>query len=431
MQYKTFLLPLAGLILSASSSYAQRSGTSKIRVSSTAASTESKDSFLVTKPTVRSVAVAQQEQESVTISAVPTQSNTPAKPVQTPAAKPPVQPSEPAVLSSVETPKYGPVPLAGTRSYFGEKNEYVNNYVRNYLEAHNKTLNSVQNSSTKPFSVIDNVLEKKQLPKELKYLAVIESALNHKAVSRAGAVGPWQLMESTAKMMGLSVNRHRDDRTDWYKSTTAATKYLELLYSQLNDWLLVIAAYNSGPTPVQRAIERTGSRNFWDIKEYLPRETQGHVLAFIATASIFENLSKFINLGSVPVDFKFGKEEDLIPLKKADAGKTIPGLNTPVAGVSGVAKTAEKKAQFTDEELKSMTIVRITEPLHLEMTCQELGMDKKLIARWNADYELFLLNTYPTPFYNLRIPKDKLDLFLAKKDQLIHKSQAIFSQNVK
>ncbi|MBL7690913.1 MAG: transglycosylase SLT domain-containing protein [Flavipsychrobacter sp.] len=429
MQYKTFLLPLTGLILSASISYAQRPGGSKIRVSSTAISSESKDSFIVSRPAVKPVpAVQQQEQEPIAIAAAPTPSYTPAKLPQTTVAKAQPQSPEPSVVPSVETPKYGPVPLAGTKSYFGEKNEYVNNYVRTYLEAHNKTLNSVQNASTKPFSVIDNVLEKKQLPKELKYLAVIESALNHKAVSRAGAVGPWQLMESTAKMMGLSVNRHRDDRTDWYKSTTAATKYLELLYSQLNDWLLVIAAYNSGPTPVQRAIERTGSRNFWDIKEYLPRETQGHVLAFIATASIFENLSKFINLGSVPVDFKFGKEEDLIPAKKADAGKTIPGLNTPVAGA---AKTADKKAQFTEEELKSMTIVRINEPLHLEMMCQELGMDKKLIARWNPDYELFLLNTYPTPFYNLRIPKDKLDVFLSKKDQLIHKSQAIFSQNIK
>jgi len=429
MQYKIFLLQLAGLIFSASFSYAQRPGSSKIRVSSTAVSSESKDSLIVAKPAMKPLPVVQHEQEHV----IPTTASAPAlaplKTAQATATKVPTQIPEPAInLSSDESPKYGPVPLAGTKSYFGEKNEYVNNYVRNYLEAHNKTLNSVQNSSTKPFSVIDNVLEKKQLPKELKYLAVIESALNHKAVSRAGAVGPWQLMESTAKMMGLSVNRHRDDRTDWYKSTTAATKYLELLYSQLNDWLLVIAAYNSGPTPVQRAIERTGSRNFWDIKEYLPRETQGHVLAFIATASIFENLSKFINLGSVPVDFKFGKEEDLIPMKKADAGKTIPGLNPPS---TAVAKTADKKAQFTEEELKSMTIVRINEPLHLEMTCQEMGMDKKLIARWNADYDLFLLNTYPTPFYNLRIPKDKLDQFLAKKDQLIHKSKAIFSQNIK
>ena len=429
MQYKVFLLPLAGLILSASGSYAQRSGSSKIRVSSSAISSEPRDSFIYTKPVVKTTPVVNTpEPEPITASAPAVPAYTSTKPNQVLVAKNQPLQTDPVVIASIEPPKYGPVPLAGTKSYFGEKNEYVNNYVRNYLEAHNKTLNSVQNSSTKPFSVIDNVLEKKQLPKELKYLAVIESALNHKAVSRAGAVGPWQLMESTAKMMGLSVNRHRDDRTDWYKSTTAATKYLELLYGQLNDWLLVVAAYNSGPTPVQRAIERTGSRNFWDIKEYLPRETQGHVLAFIATASIFENLSKFINLGSIPVDFKFGKEEDILTPKKSDAGKSV-------TGISGVTipstKPADKKTQFTEDELKSMTIVRITEPLHLEMMCQELGMDKKVLSRWNSDYELFLLNTYPTPFYNLRIPKEKLTDFLAKKDQLIHKSQAIFSQNIR
>jgi membrane-bound lytic murein transglycosylase D len=336
----------------------------------------------------------------------------------------------PALLTENLTPKdlakYSEVPLAGTKSYFGEKNDYVNDYVRKYLEVHNKTLNSVQNSSSKPFSVIDNVLEKKQLPKELKYLAVIESALNHKAVSRAGAVGPWQLMESTAKMMGLSVNRKQDDRTDWYKSTTAATKYLELLYGQLNDWLLVIAAYNSGPTPVQRAIDRTGSRNFWDIKEYLPKETQGHVLAFIATASIFENLSKFINLGSVPVDFKFGKEDELSNVKRDPL--TGKPLITPPAGEPTAAATAEKKPQFTAEELQNMSIVRIKTPVHFDIMQQELGIDKKLLTKWNTDYESFIYKTYPTPFYNLRIPKDKLDAYLAKKDMIASKSAAAFAQ---
>ncbi len=331
-------------------------------------------------------------------------------------------------LNAKELAKYSEVPLAGTKSYFGEKNDYVNDYVRKYLEVHNKTLNSVQNSSSKPFSVIDNVLEKKQLPKELKYLAVIESALNHKAVSRAGAVGPWQLMESTAKMMGLSVTRKQDDRTDWYKSTTAATKYLELLYGQLNDWLLVIAAYNSGPTPVQKAIDKTGSRNFWDIKEYLPRETQGHVLAFIATASIFENLSKFINLGSVPVDFKFGKEDDLLTAKRDPL--TGKPLITPPAGepVTTVNAIAEKKPQFTAEELQNMSIVRIKTPVHFDIMQQELGIDKKLLAKWNTDYESFIYNTYPTPFYNLRIPKDKLDAYIAKKDAIASKSAAAFAQ---
>jgi membrane-bound lytic murein transglycosylase D len=273
---------------------------------------------------------------------------------------------------------------------------------------------------------MDNVLEKKQLPKELKYLAVIESALNHKAVSRAGAVGPWQLMESTAKMMGLSVTRKQDDRTDWYKSTTAATKYLELLYGQLNDWLLVIAAYNSGPTPVQRAIDRTGSRNFWDIKEYLPKETQGHVLAFIATASIFENLSKFINLGSVPVDFKFGKEDDLFNTKRDPL--TGKPLITPPANEPVTPTVAEKKPQFTAEDLQNMSIVRIKTPVHFDIMQQELGIDKKLLTKWNTDYESFIYKTYPTPFYNLRIPKDKLDAYLAKKDMIASKSAAAFAQ---
>lgn len=330
-------------------------------------------------------------------------------------------------LIAESAPLYGPVPLAGTKSYFGEKNEYVNDYVRKYLEAHNATLFHVQNTSAKPFSVIDTVLSKKQLPKELKYLAVIESALNHKAVSKAGAVGPWQLMESTAKMMGLSVTRRKDDRTDWAKSTAAATKYLELLYSQLNDWLLVIAAYNSGPTPVQRAIERTGSRNFWDIKEQLPRETQGHVLAFIATASIFENLSKFIDLGSVPVDFKFGKDEEPSP-KPIAAG--MPAAAVANGAVAAPAVEKKPAGQFTEEELHSMAIIRIKQPIHFDLIAQEVGIDKRLLARWNSDYDQFIYKNYPTPFYNLRLPKDKLDAFIAKKDAMTVKSTAIFSQQV-
>jgi membrane-bound lytic murein transglycosylase D len=318
---------------------------------------------------------------------------------------------------------YSHVPLAGEKSYFGDKNDFMNDFVRKYLELHYNTLGNVQGRSTTPFSVIDNVLEQKKMPKELKYLAVIESALNHNAVSSAGAVGPWQLMATTARMMGLTVTRKNDDRRDLYKSTNAAVKYLELLYSQLNDWLLVIAAYNSGPTPVQRAIERTGSRNFWDIKEYLPRETQGHVLAFIATASIFENLSKFINLGSIPVDFKFGKEEDPAPPAKDPSKNITLTTTTPNGSVVTV-----KKQPYTDEELKTMTIVRITDPLYLPLVAQETGIDKNLLVRWNVDYDMFIYKTYPTPFYNLRLPKDKLDVFLQKKALLTKKSKDIFAQ---
>lgn len=336
---------------------------------------------------------------------------------------------------------YAHVPLAGEKSYYGDMNDYVNDFVRKYMEVHNRTLNSVKNNSEAPFSVIDNILEQKKMPKELKYLAVIESALNHKAVSHAGAVGPWQMMETTAKMMGLKVSRKNDERTDWNKSTEAATKYLDLLYSQLNDWLLVVAAYNSGPVPVQRAIEKTGSHNFWDIKEYLPRETQGHVLAFIATASIFENLSKFISLGSIPVDFKFGKDskedeamlKELIAASAPGAAANIPGTakaapaaakpaTAPATGSNTAVVTVPKKVNFTEEELKNMNILRIDQPISLDVMAVELGLDKKLMVRWNPDYDQYMNHTYATTFYKLRIPKDKTDLFLQKKDYLVKKT---------
>ncbi len=328
---------------------------------------------------------------------------------------------------------YSHVPLAGEKSYFGEKDEYVNDFVRKYMEIHNRTLSSVQSNSAAPFSVMDNVLEQKKMPKELKYLAVIESALNHKAVSHAGAVGPWQMMETTARMMGLTVNRKNDERTDWNKSTAAATKYLDLLYSQLNDWLLVVAAYNSGPTPVLRAIEKTGSHNFWDIKEYLPRETQGHVLAFIATASIFENLSKFISLGSIPVDFKFSKDkEEEAAIKEMIVANMATTPTAGTAGKPGVAAPAtpvavKKVVSFTDDELKNMNILSINQPISFDVLAVELGIDKKLMNRWNPDYDQFVYHNTPGGTYKLRIPKDKTDVFLQKKVYLTKKSADFFA----
>ena len=287
------------------------------------------------------------------------------------------------------------------------------------MELHNRTLSSVQSNSEQPFSVIDNILEEKKMPKELKYLAVIESALNHNAVSHAGAVGPWQLMAATARMMGLTVNRKNDERKDWNKSTDAATRYLDYLYSQLNDWLLVIAAYNCGPTPVQKALAKTGSHDFWTIKEYLPRETQGEVLAFIATASIFENLAKFINLGSIPTDFDFNK------VKEKYEEPAAPKEVMPKAGV--VSDT--RKPTLTEEETKNMVIMRINEPLCLDITATELGVDKKVLQKMNPDYVNYVLKKYPTPYYNFHLPKDKLDVFLQKKAALMKKSKAYFADN--
>jgi membrane-bound lytic murein transglycosylase D len=306
---------------------------------------------------------------------------------------------------------YKSVPLAGEKSYYGGMNDYVMEFVRKYFHSNTKTLNVVQNKGNKNvFATMDNILEKHNIPKELKYLAVIESALNNNAVSHAGAVGPWQFMSSTARLMGLTVNGKRDERKDISKSTNAAAKYLSYLYGELNDWLLVVAAYNSGPTPIQRAIARTGSRNFWDIKQYLPRETQGHVLKFIATATIFENLGNFISVGSIPADFSFAKE-----------------LASAVAPAASADKKPSKPA-FSDDELKNMAIVRISEPLSFDLMVQELKMDKTTLDKWNPDYELFMYDSYPTEFYSLRIPKDKLDNFIEKKEFLQKRSKQIFAE---
>jgi membrane-bound lytic murein transglycosylase D len=297
------------------------------------------------------------------------------------------------------------VPLAGQKSYFGGMNDYTMDFVRKYMESHKKTLAVVDSRSKTKFSMMDNVFQKNNLPHQLKYLAVIESALNNNAVSPVGAVGPWQFMSETGRLMGLTVNGKRDDRTDWFKSTTAAAKYLNYLYAEMQDWLLVIASYNCGPTPVKRAIEKTGSRNFWDIKPYLPRETQGHVMAFIATASIFENMKKFIYAGKIPEDYIMHPE---------------------MAPVKGELKKAKPKITFTEAELKNMAIITLNEPLSIEVMEQELQIDKHLLNKWNPDYELFVLDLYPEKEYKFRMPKDKIDGYVEKRNLISKKSEKFF-----
>jgi membrane-bound lytic murein transglycosylase D len=138
------------------------------------------------------------------------------------------------------------------------------------------------------FQTIERVLVQYDLPLQLKYLAVVESALLSRARSAAGARGLWQLMPSTAKELGLNVSGKTDERLHTYRSTVAAAKYLRGLYAEFGDWLLVLAAYNGGPGTVHRAIKKAGSKNFWALQRYLPAESRGHVKRFISIHYFFE-----------------------------------------------------------------------------------------------------------------------------------------------
>ena len=160
-------------------------------------------------------------------------------------------------------------------------------FVDSYIKENDEELTEVRERSSQPFLIIDSVMDRYDLPEELRYLAVIESELRASAVSRVGAKGPWQLMAGTARDLGLKVSRRSDERTNYYKSTVAAALYLRDLHREFKDWLLVLAAYNAGPVPVNRAIRLAGSRNFWALERYLPGETRQHVRRFIATAYYF------------------------------------------------------------------------------------------------------------------------------------------------
>lgn len=167
-------------------------------------------------------------------------------------------------------------------------NKHAAVFMKKYLKVNADCLDAVREKSPAPFAIIDGVFTKYDLPVELKYLAVVESELNPKALSRVGAAGPWQLMPGTAKDLGLKVTRKNDERKNFKKSTQAAALYLRDLYRQYDDWLLVLAAYNCGPVPVNAAIRKSGSRNFWKLQYHLPAESRDHVKKFIATHYYFE-----------------------------------------------------------------------------------------------------------------------------------------------
>jgi membrane-bound lytic murein transglycosylase D len=170
-----------------------------------------------------------------------------------------------------------------------EYNPSLESVIKGYLKNRRSTMGRLMALSDYYFPMFEQTLDKHNLPLELKYLAIVESALDPRAQSHVGATGLWQFMFSTGKMYGLDVNSYVDERSDPIMATEAASEYLKSLYGSLNDWDLALAAYNSGPGNVSKAIRRSGGHtNYWNIRRYLPRETAGYLPAFLATMYIFE-----------------------------------------------------------------------------------------------------------------------------------------------
>jgi membrane-bound lytic murein transglycosylase D len=274
---------------------------------------------------------------------------------------------------------------SGTENYPVQLNPRAISFVQDYMTRHTKQLEQMKGWGKPYFDMMEGILTAHGLPNELKYLAVIESDLKSYALSWAGAVGPWQFMPGTARRMGLKVNRSLDERTDYYKSTHAAAKYLTELFSTYGDWLLVIAAYNGGSGNVNYAIRKSGSRNFWSLQNYLPEESRNHVKKFIATHYIMEG-----NGGITTVT--------------KDEAKDIP--------VNG-------KNILSEDEINNSKTQTISGKYNSTIIIKNILMDIASFNRYNPDFDKKIA---VNGSFDLRLPADKMEVFNAKKYQILEES---------
>lgn len=249
-----------------------------------------------------------------------------------------------------------------------------NNVVQKFIDRYSNELRNavgiMLGASNFYMPIFEQALETYSLPLELKYLPVIESGLNPKAVSRVGATGLWQFMLATAKNYGLEINSLLDERCDPIKSSYAAANYLSDLYRIFGDWNLVIAAYNCGPEKLTQAIHRAGgSKDYWKIYPYLPRETRGYVPAFIAANYIMN----------------YYCEHNICPMT-------------------------------TDLPAKTDTIL-VSRDVHFKQIAQVLNMDEELVRSLNPQYRKDIVIGYTKPS-TLRLPVDKINSFIDQEDSV-------------
>jgi len=194
-------------------------------------------------------------------------------------------------ISKTKVSKKAFVELLEKRSFLMEieYDKNVKKFVKKYIAKDRIGTELLLGRQTTFLPIFEKYINKFQLPRELKNLPIIESALNPNAESQVGAKGLWQFMPSTGRMYDLTINDYVDERCDPVKSTIAGLSYLKDLYSKYGDWKLAIASYNCGPGRVDRAIRKAGKSSFNDIKKYLPKETQEYIAKFIATSYVMDN----------------------------------------------------------------------------------------------------------------------------------------------
>ena len=249
-------------------------------------------------------------------------------------------------------------------------NERVRGFILRYVKRSPKQVARLMRMSEYYFPIFEDALGRYQLPYELKYVPIIESALNPMARSHAGAAGLWQFMPATGKLFGLEINSLVDERMDVVKSTEAACRFLSNMYSIYQDWNLVIAAYNCGSGNVNKAIRRAGGkRDFWSIYPYLPTETRNYVPIFIA-ANYAMN---------------YGAEH-------------------------GICKAPVEKTMLTDT-------ICTTQRLHLEQVSANLGIDMEELRRLNPQYSRDILPGGNA--YTLCLPAEKTGLFIEQQDSIM------------
>ena len=253
-----------------------------------------------------------------------------------------------------------------------EYNPGLENIIKSFLKNRKKSFGRLMAISEYYFPMFEEALAKENVPLEIKYLAIVESALNPKAVSRMGATGLWQFMYQTGKQYNLKIDSYVDERSDPLKSSDAAAQYMSKMYAIFGDWDLVLASYNSGPGNVAKAIRRSGGQqNYWNIRKNLPKETQGYVPAFLATMYIYE----------------YHKEHGIKPDKAL----------------------VQHFATDTIMIKKQMSFKQISDLLDVPVAQLQL---------LNPSYKMNVIPLYGDQDHFLRLPKEKIAVFVSNEDKI-------------